>query len=148
MKLILKEDQANLGQSGDIVDVKPGYARNFLLPQGLALPADEKNVRRLEHARREVERHRLKVLATGQALKERLLKERVVIRRRAGDDGRLFGSVTAHDISQALAAKGVKVDRRTIQLPEHIKALGDHDIVIKIKAVGEASLKVSVEPQD
>jgi len=148
MKLILKEDLVNLGEAGDIVNVKPGYARNYLIPQGMALPADERNVRKLEHARREVERHRLSVLATGKALMDRLAKERVVIRRRAGADGKLFGSVTTVDISAALAAKGVKVDRRTIQLAEPIKSLGDYDIVIRVKAVGDAELKVSVEPKE
>jgi large subunit ribosomal protein L9 len=148
MKIILKEDVEHLGRTGDIVSVKPGYARNYLIPNGMALVADETSVRRIEHAKRVVERHRLKVLATGQSLRDRLVKERIVLRRRAGADGRLFGSVTAADVASALMLKGVEVNRRMINLSEPIKHLGDHDVEVKIRSVGTASLKVSVEPEE
>jgi large subunit ribosomal protein L9 len=147
MKLILREDVENLGKGGDLVDVKPGYGRNFLLPRGLAVVANTKNVRELEHQKGVASAKAAKLKASAEAIAKRLAETPVVLRRKAGEQDKLFGSVTAIDIAEALAARGLQLDRRAIDLAEPIKSLGDFEVPVKLhhEVVGKARVKVEAE---
>jgi large subunit ribosomal protein L9 len=147
MKLILREDVENLGKGGDLVDVKPGYGRNFLLPRGLAVTANTKNVRELEHQKSVASAKAAKLKASAEAVAKRLAETPVVLRRKAGEQDKLFGSVTAIDIAEALAARGLQLDRRSIDLAEPIKSLGEFEVLVKLhhEVVGKARVKVEAE---
>ena len=147
MKLILREDVENLGKGGDLVDVKPGYGRNFLLPRGLAVVANTKNVRELDHQKAVASAKAAKLKASAEAVAKRLAETPVVLRRKAGEQDKLFGSVTAIDIAEALAARGLQLDRRAIDLVEPIKTLGDFEVPVKLhhEVVGKAKVKVEAE---
>jgi large subunit ribosomal protein L9 len=147
MKLILREDVENLGKGGDLVDVKPGYGRNFLLPRGLAVVANTKNVRELEHQRSVASAKAAKLKASAEAVAKRLAETPVVLKRKAGEQDKLFGSVTASDIAEALAARGLQLDRRSIDLAEPIKSLGEFEVPVKLhhEVVGRAKVKVEAE---
>lgn len=144
MRVILKDEVPNLGDAGDIVKVAPGYGRNFLLPRGLAIPASEGSVRELEHQKRVADAIRRKQLAGSKELAARLENSAVSIRREAGDDDRLFGSVTNRDVADALAAEGIEVDRRSIQLGEPIKSIGLFTVPIRLHREVTASVRVYV----
>jgi large subunit ribosomal protein L9 len=148
MKLILREDVENLGKGGDLVDVKPGYGRNFLLPRGLAVVANTKNVRELDHQKNVASAKAAKLKASAEAVAKRLAETPVVLRRKAGEQDKLFGSVTAIDIAEALAARGLQLDRRSIDLAEPIKTVGDFEVPVKLhhEVVGKAKVKVEAEP--
>ncbi len=147
MKLILREDVENLGKGGDLVDVKPGYGRNFLLPRGLAVVANTKNVRELEHQKSVASAKAAKLKASAEAVAKRLAETPVVLKRKAGEQDKLFGSVTASDIAEALAARGLQLDRRSIDLAEPIKTLGAFEVPVKLhhEVVGKARVKVEAE---
>jgi large subunit ribosomal protein L9 len=147
MKLILREDVENLGKGGDLVDVKPGYGRNFLLPRGLAVVANTKNVRELDHQKAVASAKAAKLKASAEAVAKRLAETPVVLRRKAGEQDKLFGSVTAIDIAEALAARGLQLDRRSIDLAEPIKTVGDFEVPVKLhhEVVGKARVKVEAE---
>jgi len=146
MELILREDVPHLGHIGDIVKVKPGYARNYLLPRGLAVAADKRNVKRLEHERRVVGEKRERVVKAAQSEAEKLSAVRVTVTARAGEEGKLFGSVTNMDLEKALADRGVSVERRRIKLGEPIKTLGEHKVSVHLGAGVNAEITVIVEP--
>ncbi len=148
MQVILKEDMKNLGKAGDIVTVKDGYARNYLLPRGIAIDATAKNMRALEHARRVVTERAKKLANDAQSLAQKLFQLTVSIKAKAGEEDRLFGSVTAIDISEALKEKGLDIDKRKIILDEPIKRLGSHVVSIKLHPEVIAQLKVEVERED
>jgi large subunit ribosomal protein L9 len=148
MQVILKEDMKNLGKAGDIVTVKDGYARNYLLPRGIAIDATAKNMRALEHARRVVTERAKKLANDAQSLAQKLSQLTVSIKAKAGEEDRLFGSVTAIDISEALKEKGLDIDKRKIILDEPIKRLGSHVVSIKLHPEVIAQLKVEVERED
>lgn len=147
MEVILREDLPNLGSTGDIVKVKPGFARNFLLPRGLAVLADSRSKQALEHQKRVAADKRERDLRAAHQLSERISKIRVVIQARAGDEGKLFGSVTNLDIERALTHAGVEVDRRRIRLPEPIKALGEHQVSVHLANGVDAAVTVVVEAE-
>jgi large subunit ribosomal protein L9 len=144
VQIILSEEVTNLGRPGDVVKVKAGYARNFLLPRKLAVEANPKNLREFEHAKSValLKREALKQKAAG--LKARIEALTVGINARAGEEGKLFGSVTNIDIERALRDQGVEVDRRRITLAEPIKQLGDFTVTVKLESEVEARLKVNV----
>jgi large subunit ribosomal protein L9 len=144
MDIILMENVEGLGQIGELVKVKPGYARNFLLPRKLAVEASLRNVKELEHQKRQLERKAQKVLEGAQVLKEKIEKLSCTFAMRAGDDGKLFGSVTSMEIQQQLADKGVDVDRKKIQLAEPLKTLGDFEVPVKLDAGIIATVRVTV----
>jgi large subunit ribosomal protein L9 len=148
MKLILREDVENLGKGGELVDVKPGYGRNFLLPRGLAVAANPRNVRELEHQKKIAEAKAAKMKASAEAVAKRLAETPVTLKRKVGEQDKLYGSVTALDIVEALAARGLQLDRRTIDLAEPIKTLGDFEVPVKLhrEVVGKAKVKVEAEP--
>jgi large subunit ribosomal protein L9 len=146
MEVILREDVPHLGNIGDVVKVKPGYARNYLLPRGLATIADKRNLRALEHERRIVEDKRRRAVSAAEALSQKLAAARIVITARAGEEGKLFGSVTNIDIERALADQGLPVERRRIRLDEPIKTLGDHAVPISLAAGVTCEVRVTVSP--
>ena len=144
MRVILKSEVPHLGDAGDIVKVAPGYGRNFLLPRGLAIPASEGSVRQVEHDKRVAEAIRRKQMAGANELAAKLENMAVSIRREAGDDDRLFGSVTNRDIAEALAEEGIEVDRRAIQLEEPIKRICLVTVPIRLHRDVTASVRVYV----
>ncbi len=144
MKVILQEDVHNLGATGDVVDVADGYGRNFLLPRQLALIADERNVRRLEHQKRIAAARQAKILAEATALAGRLANVAVSIKRQAGAEDKIFGSVTTSDIAEALAAQGVELDRKSLHLEEPIRSIGVFSVPVKVHKAVEAAVKVYV----
>jgi large subunit ribosomal protein L9 len=144
MNIILKETVEGLGNIGDLVKVKPGYARNFLVPRGLAVEANSRNVKELDHQKRQMERKRQKVLQAAEVLKERIEKVACDFSHRAGEEGKLFGSVTSQEIAAKLAEAGIDIDRKKIQLAEPIKMLGEHEVPVKLPAGLTATIKVSV----
>jgi large subunit ribosomal protein L9 len=144
MQVILKEDVPNLGRSGDVVNVKPGYGRNYLIPRGLAVFATAKNVSRIEHEKRVIESRSAKLLKDAQAVKDRLEQLSINIARPVGAGDKLYGSVGARDIADALKEQGVPVDHRKIQLADAIKSLGMFTVDIKLARDVVAKLKVWV----
>jgi large subunit ribosomal protein L9 len=148
MDVILQQDVENLGTIGDVVKVKPGYARNYLFPRGLALEADAKNLAVLEHRKRALAAKRAKVQKENEAEAGRLAALSVVIAARAGEEDKLFGSVTNVDIQRALAAQGFEIDRKKILLQGPIKTLGEHSVTVDLGAGVRTALKVAVVRQE
>jgi large subunit ribosomal protein L9 len=145
MQIILLEKVTNLGVLGDVVKVKDGYARNFLIPQGKAKRATQANLAEFETRRVELERLQAGKLGEAQAIAAKLEGVILQISRKAGIDGRLFGSVTNADVADALAAQGFEIDRATVRMPEGpIKQVGDTQIDIALHADVVASVTVSV----
>lgn len=144
MNIILTENVEGLGKIGDLVKVKPGYARNFLVPRGLALEANPRNVKELEHQKRQLERKMQKLTQEAEVLKQRIEALSCVFSHRAGEEGKLFGSVTSMEIAEKLAASGIEIERKKIQLDEPIKALGEYEVPVKLQAGVTATVKVSV----
>ena len=147
MKLILREDVEHLGKGGELVEVKPGYGRNYLLPRGLAVAANPKNVRELDHQRKIAEAKATKLKASAEAVSKRLADTPVTLKRKVGEQDKLYGSVTALDIVEALAARGLNLDRRTIDLTEPLKTVGDFEVPVKLhrEVIGKAKVKVEAE---
>jgi large subunit ribosomal protein L9 len=145
MEVILREDVPHLGHIGDVVKVKPGYARNFLLPRGLAVMADNRNLGRLEHERRIATERRERVLTASRSLAQKLTSTRVTIKARSGEEGKLYGSVTNIDVEKALADKGIAIERRRIRLDDPIKALGEYPVTVHLSVGVDATVTVVVE---
>jgi len=148
VKLILREDVPNLGDAGDLVSVKPGYARNYLVPQGKATVATDANVRELEHQKRVVAEKLAKELADLEALKAKLAATVLEVKARVGEEGKLFGSVTAAQIAELLEARGFEIDRRKIALAEPIKDAGSHTVPIRLRGELVAEVVVEVSPEE
>ena len=148
VKLILRESVPSLGEAGDLVSVKPGFARNYLLPRGLAILATEGNVRELEHKQRVVAAKVAKERKELEGLRDRLQALSLVVKARAGEEGKLFGSVTAAQIADLIAAQGVEVDRRKIALDEPIKDLGEHSVAVRLQRELVATVKLTVAAEE
>ena len=144
MEVILREHVDNLGRRGEVVKVADGYARNFLLPRKLALLATEGNKKQIEREREKFEVKEADEKRVADAMAARLANLEVVIARKVGETEALYGSVTTVDIADALAAKGVEIERRKLQLPEPIKQLGDFDVPVKLHREVTAHVKVKV----
>jgi len=144
IQVILRDDVPNLGRPGDVVRVRPGYARNFLLPRNLAVEANPKNLRAFEHEKRLALLRREAKRSEALKSKERLERLTIEIAARAGEAGKLFGSVTNIDLERALSAQGISVDRRRILLAEPIKELGEFTVPVRIDPEVEASVKGKV----
>lgn len=145
MQIILLEKVGKLGNLGDVVKVKDGYARNFLIPQGKAKRATESNMAEFEARRAELEKAQQEKLASAQALAEKLEGLMVQVTRNAGMDGRLFGSVTNADVSEALAAQGFDIERSSIRMPDGpLKAVGDVQLEIGLHSDVVTTITVSV----
>jgi large subunit ribosomal protein L9 len=144
MKVILQENIDTLGHIGDIVKVAPGYARNYLLPRGLAVVATEKNAKALEHVKRQMAYKKNKALESARLLAGKLGELVIELKHQAGDEGKLFGSVTNMEIAAFLKEKGFDVDRKTILLADPIKQIGEYTVPVKINPEVSAALKVVV----
>ena len=147
MKLILREDVYNLGKGGELVEVKPGYGRNFLIPRGLAVLANPKNIREVEHQKSVAAAKAAKLKASAEAVAKRLSETPLSFKRKVGEQDKLYGSVTAMDLAEALAGRGVQIDRRAIDLAEPLKTLGDFEVGVKLHSdvVGKVKVKVEAE---
>ncbi len=144
MKVILKENIEHLGQIGDITKVAPGYARNYLLPKGLAIEATEKNAKALEHTKRQLAYKKNKTLEAAKNLAARLEALAINLTHQAGDEGKLFGSVTNMEIAAFLKVNNIEVDRKKIVLAESIKKVGEYTVTVKIHPEVTANLKVVI----
>lgn len=144
MKVILKEDVDNLGMMGTVVEVKDGYGRNFLIPRNLAVEANPKNIRYFEHQKKIIDAKVKKVRQSAEDFAGQLSQISLVLEARAGEEEKLFGSVTSKDIAEAIAEKGVEVDRRKILLDEPIKRLGSYEVPVKVHQDIIANVKVEV----
>ena len=144
MKLILREDVYNLGKSGELVTVKEGYARNYLLPRNLAMLASTANVRQLDHEKKVIELRQQKLKGGALEQAKKIEGVKVSIKRKVGDQEKLFGSVTALDIAEGLAANGHKIDRRLIHMPEPIRAVGQYEVELRLHREVVAKIKVEV----
>jgi large subunit ribosomal protein L9 len=147
LQVILNEDVPNLGRTGDVVKVRPGYARNFLLPRKLAIEANTKSLRAFEHNKRIALGKREAQKTEASDLKRKLEALTITIGAHAGEEGKLFGSVTNIDIERALREKGISVERRKIHLAEPIKQLGEFTVPVRLQPEVEASLKVEVKAE-
>ena len=147
MEVILREDVKSLGKAGELVRVRPGYARNFLLPQGLAYEASEGNKKRIAGEQKARAAKVAEERAGAEAEAARLGQVAVTIRAKAGEEGKLFGSVTSQDIADALAAQGQAVDKRRIELEHPIKMLGWHTVPVRLHAEVMAEVRVQVVPE-
>lgn len=148
VEVILRDDVPNLGKIGEVVRVKPGFARNFLLPRGLAIEANRKNLRMLEHHKRVIGIKAERENKEFQAAAGKLEGLKLTIKARAGEEGRLFGSVTNMDVERALKDKGFDVERRRILLDEPIKQLGTAPVVIQVGRDVKATLQLTIVAED
>jgi large subunit ribosomal protein L9 len=148
MDVILQQDVDNLGTVGDVVKVKPGYARNFLLPRGLALEADAKNLAMLEHKKRAMAAKRGKMQKANEAAAAKLGGVSLTIEMLAGEENKLFGSVTNVDVQKALAAQGFEIDRKKIHLDAPLKTIGDHSATVDLGAGVRVAVRVTVVPKN
>ena len=144
MDVILREHVDHLGERGEVVKVADGYARNYLLPRKLALPATQGNRKHVERERKIVEARESQEKGQAEAMAARLAEVDITIARRVGETDQLYGSVTSADIVEVLKAKGFDVDRRKLILPEPIKAIGDHDVPLKLHRQVAVPLTVHV----
>jgi large subunit ribosomal protein L9 len=144
MQVILKENIDTLGHIGDIVKVAPGYARNYLLPKGLAVEATAKNAKELEHVKRQMAYRKDKALQSAKNLAAKLAETPIALQHKAGEEGKLFGSVTNMEIAAFLKAQGFDIDRKTILLTEPIKQVGEFEVTVKIHPEVSATIKVTV----
>ena len=148
MEVVLKEDIENLGHMGDVVKVKDGYARNYLLPRGLVVLADKKNLKALEHEQRMIAQRRERLTKEAHGISETLSRVSLKFAVKVGEEGRLFGSVTNMDIEKALKEKGFEVERRRIVLQDPIKQVGDYEVPIRLRPEVMPSIKVRVVSED
>lgn len=144
MKVILKDNIEGLGKAGQIINVKDGYARNYLLPRGLALVADEKNMKLLEYQRRKIEEEAKKKLQDAQSIAERLGEVTLTLKAKAGEDLKLFGSITPRDIAEALEKEGFNIDKKQINIAEPIKRIGEYEVEVKLASNVSAKVKLNV----
>ena len=144
MKVVLKDDVKNLGKMGQILDVADGYARNYLVPRGLASEANTKNIKALEHEKRIIEGKAKKVKNSAQELLNKISAMTFTIRAKAGDEGKLFGSVTTMDIAELLHKEGLEIDKKKISLDEPIKRLGSYSVNVKLHPEISTQLNIQV----
>lgn len=147
MKVVLKEDVKNLGMMGSVVNVADGYARNFLIPKDLAVEANVKSIKALEHEKKKIEEKAGKIKNAAQGLSEKLSSMTITLSAKAGEEDRLFGSITTMDISEALKREGIDIERKKIVLDEPIKRLGSYTVGIKIHhdVTSQLNIKVTAE---
>ena len=144
MKVILKEDVKNLGAMGQIIDVSVGYVRNFLLPRGLAVEANVKNIKSLEHQKRIIQEKAKKIKNQAQDLSAKISAMTLVIKTKSGEEGKLFGSVTSMDIAEALKNEGIEIDKKKIDIEEPIKRLGVYKVNLKLHSEIPTQVNVQV----
>ncbi|HEY6908806.1 MAG TPA: 50S ribosomal protein L9 [Myxococcales bacterium] len=147
MKVILTKDLENLGRAGALVEVKPGYGRNYLLPRKLAMAATEKNIRQLEHQKAGILARAAKEKQNMTAMANKLNAIEVKFTRKVGEQNKLFGSVTSKDVHEQLAAQGYQLERKQVHLPEPLKEVGTHEVEVKLHAEVSARVKVTISPE-
>lgn len=147
MKIILRQDVENLGTEGDIVTVKDGYGRNYLIPQGLAYIATEGAVKAQKEKERQQARRRAQKLEDAQHVKQQLEDTEVVVHAKVGEENRIFGTVTSQQVAMKLAEQGFDVDRRNIELLEDIRLIGVYSATVSLHADVEARVTIRVEPE-
>ncbi len=147
MRILLTEDIEKLGTVGDEVTVKDGYGRNYLIPQGKAILATPKNLKQFNHQKSIVQRKLKKLQGDAQTIADQIASVSLSVKKKVGDQGKLFGSVTSQEIGDLLKDKGIEIDRRKIQLAEPIKALGDFKVPVKLhpEVIAEINLTVAAE---
>ncbi|MGH9379230.1 MAG: 50S ribosomal protein L9 [Thermoanaerobaculia bacterium] len=148
MEIILMQDLSHAGKRGEVIHVKPGYARNYLIPQGLALEATAANRRLFEQRRVRIDAEHAREREGAEGLRERIMAAEVVIAKRVGEHDTLYGSVTASEIAEALEAQGIEVDKRRIDLEGGIKTLGEHPVRIDLHSEVAAELLVKVVAEE
>ncbi len=148
MQVILKENVENLGQTGDIVNVSAGYARNFLIPNGVVGIANKKNVAQVEHHKRTLQKKRAAEKMSSEELAKKLEEYSCTIHKRVGKNDKLFGSVTTADIAEDLQNAGFQIKKNAIQLKDPIKTLGVHTVTVRIQPEVTASLKIWVQKEE
>jgi len=147
MKIILREDVEKLGKAGEVVKVKDGFGRNYLIPRKLAVLANVRNMKALDHDRRTIETRAKKSRKTAEATAAALSAVSLTLPAKAGEEGKLFGAITSRDIAEALGKVGLTVDRKSIQLADPIKQLGDYKVKIRVAADVLPEISVSVVPE-
>ena len=148
MKIILRQDMDALGLEGDTVDVANGYGRNYLIPKGIALEANMQNVKLFETQRKKIEIKRIKAKEEAEKIKEKLADVMITISQKAGDEDKLYGSVTNMDIAAHLEKQGILIDRKKISLDKPIKTLGEFEVSIRLYPEVTGSIKVAVVPEE
>ena len=148
MKIILRENVPNVGKIGDILTVADGFGRNYLLPRNLALLANERSVGEMEHKKRMVASRMAKAKAEAMTVAEKLNGLTLTVKRHAGEDGRLFGTVTAREIAELLAEQGFHLDRRDLVVPDNVKALGEYVVTCKLHGDVGAKVHLTIESAD
>jgi large subunit ribosomal protein L9 len=145
MKVLLKQDVAKIGKKGQILDVKEGYARNFLIPSGLAVEASGGAMKQIEEEKRASDRHKAKEKEEAQDLAKKIEAVSILLKHKAGEEGRLFGSITSAEVAEALKQKNFNIDKKKIVLEEPIRLVGDYEVKIKLHPEVAAHLNVRVE---
>jgi len=144
IRVVLQEDVVNLGAGGEVVQVKPGFARNYLIPRGLAMPATKGNLARVDDLKRQAATRAAEAIEAAKQLKAKLEATSIKLERSVGEEAKMYGSVTAKDIEAAYKEQGLEIDRKKISLAEPIKALGLSDVKVKLLGDIEANLRVEV----
>jgi len=144
MQLILREDVENVGKMGDVVNVRDGFGRNYLIPRGLAVAATGRNVHQMEHEKKVIERQDVRRQQDAQAFKAKIEALSLTIAKNTGEDDKVFGAVTNREVAEALHEQGVEMDRKQIILEQPIKALGVYTVEIRLTREVKANLKVWV----
>jgi large subunit ribosomal protein L9 len=144
MKVVLRDDVKNVGKMGQVVDVADGYARNYLVPRGLAIEANTKNIKSLEHEKRIIGEKAKRIKISVQGLADKISTITLTIKANAGEEGKLFGSVTTMDIAELLKNEGIEIDKKKISLDEPIKRLGSYSVNVKLHPEVSAQLAVEV----
>ena len=144
MKVILTKDLENVGKAGALVDVKPGFGRNYLLPRQLAMQATAKNIRQLDHDKAGILARAARQRSSMDAMAKKISAIELKFSRKAGEQDKLFGSVTSKDVHDRLVEQGYEIDRRQIHLPEPLKTIGDHEVEVKLHPEVTAKLKVTI----
>jgi large subunit ribosomal protein L9 len=148
MKVILKQDVEKLGKAGDIVKVAPGYGRNYLVPRKFAVEATPGNIKIIEIEKLALAKRDQREKDAASLLARELVKLTVTVKRRTGEEGALYGSVTTQDIAEFLAARQIEIDKRKIQLEDPIKAIGEYQVPIRLHREVTTTIKVVVEPEN
>jgi large subunit ribosomal protein L9 len=148
MKIVLRQDVDSLGMEGQVFDVADGYARNFLIPRGFAMEATQQNLKLMETQKKKIEEKRLKAKEEAEKAKQTLSELVVTIAQKAGEEDKLYGSVTSMDIADQLEKRGIQIDRKRIRLDRPIKTLGEFAVPVKLHPEVTASIKVVVVPQE
>ena len=147
MQVILKEDVHNLGKAGELVKVKPGFGRNYLIPQGKAIVATAANVKEIEHQKKVIAAKQAQLSKDAQSMADKLASVEVQIERQAGEEDKLFGSVTSRDIEAALKDKGISIDHKKVHMPEPLKTIGYHTVEIRLGTGVTGKIKVVIVPK-